>query len=84
MVIAWSQFSAERSSAASGGASVLSVNELEANKRLSSMLDVLEREKCALQALDDPRLEQTLHALTRLSAEIVAALAALTPSASVN
>jgi hypothetical protein len=41
------------------------------------MLDVLEHEAAALDGLADPRLAAVLQQMTRLRAEIVAALASL-------
>jgi hypothetical protein len=45
--------------------------------RLLSVRDVCERDRLALQARCDPRLEDVLLAMSRLQAEIVAALASL-------
>jgi hypothetical protein len=47
--------------------------------RLLSVRDVCERDRLALQARGDPRLEDVLLAMSRLQAEIVAALASLGP-----
>lgn len=53
------------------------VVDVEARARLSSALDVAEREGAALDALRDGRLTAVLEAMNTLRAEIVAALAAL-------
>jgi hypothetical protein len=53
------------------------VEGVEATARLSSVLDVCEREMAALRALNDERLSSVLQAMTTLRAEIVAALVAL-------
>jgi hypothetical protein len=47
--------------------------------RLVSVLDVCERERLTLEGIGDPNLQGVLLALTRLQAEIVAALATLGP-----
>jgi CHASE1-domain containing sensor protein len=47
----------------------------EARARLSSMRDVCEHERRALENLGDPRLEEVLQTISRLQAEIAAALA---------
>jgi len=57
------------------------MENVEARSRLTSVLDVCEHEMQALEALRDPRLSGVLQAMTTLRAEIVAALAALTPAA---
>ncbi len=57
------------------------MENIEARSRLTSVLDVCEHEMQALKALRDPRLSGVLQAMTTLRAEIVAALAALTPDA---
>jgi len=57
------------------------MEDIEARSRLGSVLDVCEYEMQALKALRDPRLSGVLQAMTTLRAEIVAALAALTPDA---
>ena len=51
--------------------------DVEAHSRLSSVLDVVEHEGAALDALRDGRLTAVLEAMNTLRAEIVAALAAL-------
>jgi hypothetical protein len=51
--------------------------EIEATARLSSVLDVVEREMQALHALRDERLSGVLETMTKLRAEIVSALVAL-------
>jgi hypothetical protein len=53
------------------------VGDVEAVSRLGSVLDVVEHELRALQDLRDDRLVSVLEAMTRLRAELVAALAAL-------
>jgi hypothetical protein len=53
------------------------VGDVEAVSRLRSVLDVVEHELRALQDLRDDRLVSVLEAMTRLRAELVAALAAL-------
>lgn len=55
------------------------MTDVEARARLSSVLDVCEHESRALDALRDDRLRGVLAAMNTLRAEIVAALAALTP-----
>ena len=57
------------------------MEDVEARARLSSVLDVCEHEGQALEALSDARLAGVLQAMSTLRAEIVAALAALTPNA---
>ena len=57
------------------------MENIEARSRLTSVLDVCEHEMQALEALRDPRLSGVLQVMTTLRAEIVAALAALTPDA---
>jgi hypothetical protein len=52
---------------------------MEARARLTSLLDVCETEGQALDALRDARLNGVLQSMSTLRAEIVAALAALTP-----
>ncbi|MGZ4314256.1 MAG: hypothetical protein ACXVRS_00335 [Gaiellaceae bacterium] len=56
-----------------------SVTDAEARAHLSSMLDVCEQEGEALGAMRDDRLNGVLHVTNTLRAELVAALAALTP-----
>jgi hypothetical protein len=51
--------------------------DVEARARLAGVLDVLENEARALESLHDPRLVSVLQQMTRLQAEIVAALASL-------
>lgn len=51
-------------------------SDLEARSRLLSLLDVNEHEAAQLRRLMDPRLSEVIDALTRLQAEIVAALSA--------
>jgi hypothetical protein len=47
--------------------------------RLVSVLDVCEHERLALEGMVDPNLQGVLLAISRLQAEIVAALATLGP-----
>ena len=58
------------------------MENIEARSRLTSVLDVCKHEMQALDALRDPRLSGVLQVMTTLRAEIVAALATLTPDAS--
>jgi hypothetical protein len=58
------------------------MEDIEARSRMASVLDVCEYEMQALNALHDARLTSVVQAMTTLRAEIVAALAALTPDAS--
>jgi len=51
--------------------------DVEARPRLSSVSDVCEHERQALEAIGDPRLEGVLLAISRLQAETIAALASL-------
>jgi len=60
----------------------LEMEDIEARSRLASVLDVCEYEMQALEALRDPRLSGVVQAMTTLRAEVVAALATLTPDAS--
>ena len=53
--------------------------DVEVRARLSSVSDVCEHERQALEGMDDPRLEGVLLAISRLQAEIIAALATLGP-----
>jgi hypothetical protein len=53
------------------------MSDLEARARLSSVLDVLQREVDALRRLSDPRLDDVIEAIVVLQAEIVATLGAL-------
>jgi hypothetical protein len=55
------------------------MEDVEARSRLASVLDVCEHEREALDGLRATRLSGVLQAMTTLRAEIVAALAALTP-----
>ncbi len=52
-------------------------SESEASSRLSSVLEVCENEGRALEDLPDERLTAVLQAMSKLRAEIVAALASL-------
>jgi hypothetical protein len=58
--------------------------DLEAHCRLTSVLEIVDHEGVALARLNDPRLEGTVHAIGRLRAEIVVAIATLAPLASEN
>jgi hypothetical protein len=51
--------------------------DVEARARLSSVSDVCEHERQALENLRDPRLKGVLKAISTLQAEIAAALASL-------
>jgi hypothetical protein len=51
--------------------------DLEARARLSRVSEACEQERQALEAIGDPRLESVLLAISRLQAEIIAALASL-------
>jgi hypothetical protein len=51
--------------------------EIEARARLSSVRDVSEHERQALQKLRDPRLKGVLESISSLQAEIAAALASV-------
>jgi hypothetical protein len=53
------------------------MSHVEARSRLISILDVVEHELKALEAIGDPRLRGAVGAMTTLRAEIVAALAEL-------
>jgi hypothetical protein len=53
--------------------------DIEARARLSSVREVCEHERQALETLRDPRLNGVLEAIARLQAEIIAALATLGP-----
>jgi hypothetical protein len=55
------------------------VTDAEARAHLSSMLDLCEQESGALAAMRDVRLNGVLHVTNTLRAELVAALASLTP-----
>jgi hypothetical protein len=57
------------------------MSEIEIRSRLTSLLDVLEHERGALEEIGYPSLDRTLIAITRLQSEIVAALEALPPPA---
>jgi hypothetical protein len=83
VVIDWSQFPA-RPVQAEDGTSAPRVTDLEAHSRLSSILDICAHEGRALNELNDPRLDATLHAIGTLRAEIIAALATIAPLASDN
>ena len=56
-----------------------SVTDADARAHLSSMLDACEQESGALAAMRDVRLNGVLHVTNTLRAELVAALASLTP-----
>jgi hypothetical protein len=49
--------------------------------RLTSLLDVLEHQRSALDEIGVPSLQDTLETITRLQSEIVAALESLPPPA---
>jgi hypothetical protein len=53
--------------------------EIEARARLSSVRDVCEHERQALENLRDPRLKGVLESISSLQAEIAAALASSRP-----
>jgi hypothetical protein len=53
------------------------MSDVEARSRLTSILDVIERESRALRRLEDPRLDDVLEQLTELHLEILATLAEL-------
>jgi hypothetical protein len=53
--------------------------DVETRARLSSVSDLCEQERQRLEALGDPRLEAVLLAISRLQAEVIAALATLGP-----
>jgi hypothetical protein len=56
--------------------------DVEARARLTSVSEVCEHERQALENLRDPRLDGVLQAISTLQAEIAAALASLhTPDA---
>ena len=55
------------------------MTNVEARARLARLFAVCEQERETLDALRDGRLSGVLEAMARLRAEIVAALAALTP-----
>jgi catabolite regulation protein CreA len=44
-----------------------------------SVLDICERERLSLEAVGDPQMQGVLLAISRLQAEIIAALATLGP-----
>ena len=48
------------------------MTDVEARSRLLSILDVLEHEVQALQAIEDPRLNDVLRTMTELRFEIAA------------
>src|SRR5437762_2020936 len=54
-------------------------SHIEIRARLASVLDVLEHEAAALTSFHDPRLVGVVQEMTRLQAEMVAALATLAP-----
>jgi hypothetical protein len=58
------------------------MEDLDARLRLTKVLSICENERHALDALRDPRLSGVLQAMATLRAEIVAAIAGLTPDAS--
>jgi hypothetical protein len=58
------------------------MEDLDARSRLTHLLSVCENEAHALDALRDPRLRGVLQAMSTLRAEVVAAIAGLTPDAS--
>ena len=58
------------------------MKEIEARSRLTRVLDVCEHELQPLEALGDTRLIGVLQVMALLRAEIVAALATVTPDAS--
>ena len=58
------------------------MEDLDARLRLTEVLSICENETHALGALRDPRLSGVLRALATLQAEVVAAIAGLTPDAS--
>jgi hypothetical protein len=58
------------------------MEDIEARSRLASVLEVCEHEMQALEALRDARLSGVLQAMTIFRAEVIAALATLTPNAS--
>jgi hypothetical protein len=53
--------------------------DVEARARLSSVREVCEHERQALENLRDPRLNGVLEAIARLHAEIIATLVTLGP-----
>jgi hypothetical protein len=57
------------------------MSDVEVRSRLSSLLDVLEHERVALEGIGYPSLAATLAAITKLQSEMVAALEALPPPA---
>jgi hypothetical protein len=57
------------------------VSDVEIRARLTSLLDLLEHERSALEESGLPSLADTLEAITRLQSEVVAALEALPPPA---
>ena len=58
------------------------MEDIEARSGLASVLEVCEHEMQALEALRDARLSGVLQAMTIFRAEVIAALATLTPNAS--
>jgi hypothetical protein len=57
----------------------VSVGEVEVRSRLVNLLEVLEHEHAAIEAIGHPSLDETLAAITRLQGEIVAPLESLPP-----
>ena len=57
------------------------MSDVEVRSRLTSLLEVLEHERGALEEIGYPSLDESLAAITRLQSEIVAALEALPPPA---
>jgi hypothetical protein len=53
--------------------------DVEARARLSSVREICEHERQALATLRDPRLNGVLEGISRLQAEIIAALATVGP-----
>jgi hypothetical protein len=58
------------------------MSDVEVRSRLTSLLDVLEHERGALENIGDAGLDETLRAILHLQAAIGAALEALPPPAS--
>jgi hypothetical protein len=57
------------------------VSDVEVRSRLTSLLEVLEHERAAIELIGYPSLDETLQQITRLESEIVAVLEALPPPA---
>jgi hypothetical protein len=55
------------------------MSDVEVRSLLTSLLDVLEHERAAIETIGYPSLDETLVAITKLQTEIVAALEALPP-----